>query len=163
MSTINNISLRTIGERHLERAQWCIPLYVSLMTSITIFSGFYFGATFLQTFTASICAVGVGFWFGFGEKLSLQERAFLILAQSDLHHLLEVKTIKPETEESKSPKSSVSQTSADVKTEEKITLPVEAVPEKLVTEVKKSSTGFKGRRKKQTQQPPQATASKKNR
>lgn len=159
MSTINNISLRTIGERQLERAQWCIPLYVSLMTSLTIFSGFYFGATFLQTIVASLCAAGIGFWFGFTEKLSFQEKAFLILAQSDLYHLLEVKTIKPETEEYHLSKAPSSQPAEVVHAEGR---PVEAVPEKVVTEVKKSSVGFKGKRKKQTQ-PPQTVASKKNR
>jgi len=164
MSTINNISLRTIGERQLERAQWCIPLYVSLITSTTIFSGFYFGATILQTAVASLCAVGLGFWLGFTEKLNFQERAFLILAQSDLYHLLEVKAIKPESEDSQSLKSQGSQPSSeDVQATEKPVLPVETAPEKLVTEVKKTSVGFKGKRKKQTQQTPQVAASKKNR
>lgn len=163
MSTINNISLRTYGEQQLERAKWCVPSYVSLMVSVTIFSGFCFSATVLQTVIASFCALGLGFWHGFAEKFRIEKEAFVILAQSDLYHLLEVKAIKPETEERHLSKAPSSQPAEVVRTEEKPVETVETAPEKVVTEVKKSSVGFKGKNKKQAQQTPRATTNKKNR
>lgn len=96
MSTVNNISLRAAGEKQLERSEWCIPLYTSLITSFTVFAGFYYNSTIMQTFVASLCGAGIGFWLGFTAKSNLQERAFILLAQSDLFHLLEVQTLKPE-------------------------------------------------------------------
>lgn len=96
MSTVNNISLRAAGEKHLGRSEWCIPLHVSVITSLTIFTGLYCNSTVTQTVVASLCAAGIGLWLGFNAKLELQETAFILLAQSDLFHLIEVKAIKPE-------------------------------------------------------------------
>jgi len=163
MSTINNISLRTYGEQQLERAKWCVPSYVSLMVSVTIFSGFCFSATVLQTVIASFCALGLGFWHGFAEKFRIEKEAFVILAQSDLYHLLEVKAIKPETEENHLFKAPSSQPAEVVHTEESPVETVETAPEKLVAEVKKSSVLLNSKKKKQAQQTPRATTSKKNR
>jgi hypothetical protein len=96
MSTINNISLRAAGEKHLGRSEWCIPIHVSVLTSLTIFAGLYCNNTVTETVVASVCAAGIGLWLGFNAKLEIQETAFILLAQSDLFHLLEVQTLKPE-------------------------------------------------------------------
>lgn len=97
MSTVNNISLRAVGEKQLGRSEWCIPIHVSVLTSLTIFAGLYCNSTVTQTVVASLCAAGIGFWLGFNAKLELQETAFILLAQSDLFHLLEVKILKSES------------------------------------------------------------------